>query len=109
MITPFEVYIVMQADDVKNALEGLAGLSLLTAGCLVVFSSLAEEALVVPKKSTALLIFGILCGVTSSLVPSTKTAAAMLVVPAIVNNERLQKEASELYQIAKKALKEAVE
>lgn len=44
----------------------------------------------------------------NSLVPSTKTAAAMVVIPAIVNNESLKNDAGELYQLAKQALKNAV-
>jgi hypothetical protein len=42
------------------------------------------------------------------LLPSTKTAAAMVVLPAIANNETLHTEAGELYGLAKQALKEAV-
>lgn len=38
-----------------------------------------------------------------------KTAAAMLVLPAIVNNPTAQREAGEVYQLAKKALRNAAE
>jgi len=40
--------------------------------------------------------------------PSTKTAAAMVIVPAIANNETIRKEAGDLYSLAKQALREAV-
>ena len=43
-----------------------------------------------------------------ALTPSTKTAAAMIVVPAIANNEAIQREAGDLYDLAKQALAEAV-
>ena len=43
-----------------------------------------------------------------ALTPSTKTAAAMAVLPAIANNERIQHEAGDLYQLAKQALTNAV-
>jgi TRAP-type C4-dicarboxylate transport system permease large subunit len=46
--------------------------------------------------------------ITSALLPSTKTAAAMVVIPAIVNNETIRKESGELYDLAKQALREAV-
>ncbi len=46
--------------------------------------------------------------VLAALLPSTKTAAAMYVIPAVANNETLRKEAGELYGLAKDALKDAV-
>ena len=52
---------------------------------------------------------GILFCVVSAIntfIPSTKDAAIIVVVPAIVNNEKLQAEASELYGMAKQALKD---
>ena len=45
----------------------------------------------------------------SWLVPSTKTLAAMLVLPAIVNNETVQEDASEIYGLALEGLRKAVE
>lgn len=44
----------------------------------------------------------------SAFIPSTKTAAAMVVLPAIANNETIHREAGELYDLAKRALSEAV-
>ena len=44
----------------------------------------------------------------SAFLPSTKTAAAMVVIPAIANNETIRKEAGDLYALAKQALREAV-
>ena len=48
-----------------------------------------------------------LCLLTA-LIPSTKTAAAMVIVPAIANNETIRKESGELYGLAKQALRDAV-
>ena len=42
----------------------------------------------------------------ATFIPSTKTAAMMLVIPAVANNETVQREAGELYGIAKDALRE---
>jgi hypothetical protein len=44
----------------------------------------------------------------SALLPSSKTAAAMLILPAIVNNEAIQQEAGDLYRLAKQGLSELV-
>lgn len=46
--------------------------------------------------------------VLAALVPSTKTAAAMIVLPAIANNVTIQHEAGDLYKLAKDALRQAV-
>lgn len=43
----------------------------------------------------------------SAFLPSTRTAAAMVVLPAIANNETVQREAGDLYQLAKEALRNA--
>lgn len=43
-----------------------------------------------------------------AFLPSSKTAAAMYVIPAIANNETLRSEAGDLYKLAKEALKQAV-
>lgn len=45
----------------------------------------------------------------SVFLPSTQTAATMWLAPKIINNKQIQEEASELYGLAKKALKEAVD
>jgi len=44
----------------------------------------------------------------ATFLPSSKTAAAMIVIPAIANNERFQAEASDLYDLAKKGLEKVV-
>lgn len=49
---------------------------------------------------------GLVLLVLAAFIPSTKTAAMMLVIPAVANNESIQREAGELYSIAKDALRE---
>jgi hypothetical protein len=44
----------------------------------------------------------------NGLLPSSKTAAVMIVLPAVANNENIQREAGELYQIAKQGLADLV-
>lgn len=44
----------------------------------------------------------------ASFLPSSRTAAAMIVIPAIASNETIQREAGDLYQIAKDGLRELV-
>ena len=49
----------------------------------------------------------VIVGAMSTFIPSTKTAAAMVVIPAIANNETIRAEAGDLYRLAKEALREA--
>lgn len=43
----------------------------------------------------------------AAFLPTTKTAAAMVILPAVVNNQKIQAEAGDLYNIAKQALRKA--
>jgi hypothetical protein len=42
--------------------------------------------------------------VVNTFLPSTRTAAMIVVIPAIANNDKVQKEAGELYYLAKMGL-----
>ena len=124
MITPFEIYLVLQMDDVKDGLTVLCALTGLTAFFALFVATIGcshdswntqdtrdkKDILRIQAikwfKST--LVVAALSALAATLLPSTKTLAAMLVIPAIANNETVQQEASELYKMAKEALKEAI-
>lgn len=59
------------------------------------------------KRKWALAAFFTL-GMLGMVIPSTKTIALMVTLPAIANSEPVQKDLPELYQLAKEALKEQV-
>ena len=107
MISPFEIYLVMQLDS----LVGLAiGFSILfgVATLFAVFAAL-DDALDRPIFALSVTAGPFLvAALTAALLPSSKTAAAMVVIPAIANNEKIQDEASELYQLAKQGLKQVI-
>ena len=52
------------------------------------------------------LLFGLLSFAVAIFVPSSKTAAAMYVVPAIVNNEKIQAVGNGIYDLAVEWMKE---
>ena len=52
------------------------------------------------------LLFALLSIVAAIFVPSSKTAAAMYVVPAIVNNEKIQAVGNGIYDLAVEWMKE---
>jgi cobalamin synthase len=125
VISAWDVYLVMQLDSVSclaNALTLLAFAA--TAICIGWHAMSAGEdhwswnQQKLPerqefrrklrgsaKKAAAV---ALTFAVITALIPSSKTVAAMIVLPAIANNETVQTEAADLYKLAKKALAEAV-
>lgn len=115
MITPWEIYWVLQLDSISTALLTLAlvfGLAIVLLGLLwgLASSESEKDAARVCKKlllglAVPLFVVGF---VGCALLPSTKTAAAMIIVPQIVNSPTIQHEAGDLYKLAKEALRDAI-
>lgn len=107
MISPFEIYLVMQLDSVRLTALLIAVFAGIAIG--PVLMSASDRAFKRPVRviGAALTIFALSVG-ASALLPSSRTAAAMLVIPAILNNEKIQDEAGELYQLAKQGLQRIV-
>lgn len=111
MITPFEIYVVLQLDSLSVGLTLISAVFLLWSviTALHAADNLAGEretaayARARSRACVAALLFSL-----AVFVPSSKTAATMLILPAIANNETVQQEAGELYKMAKEALKEAI-
>lgn len=119
MISPWEIYFVLQLDAIRGAL-GVAT-ALLTSAAIVTavvgaFETSDGQWNEGSKKNGAALLRLtkrlFVCVVPlfalAVLTPGSKTAAAMVIIPAIANNETIQKEAADLYGLAKQALSEAV-
>lgn len=129
MITAWDVYWVMQLDSIRGSLWflGYAGIATVVGLTLwngisrfdtAEFPSLcnAEERKAAWKvrgdiRQKALLAC-IPAVLLASFLPSSKTAAAMIILPALTSEEvtkPLAKEAGDLYRLAKRALEEAVD
>ena len=105
MVSAFEIYLVMQLDSIVSALLVIAGASGFAAMCAGFYGALEDED--GPKSfAKRLCVWFVASILLAAFVPSTKTAAAMIVIPAVANSETVHKEAGELYAIAKQALKE---
>lgn len=117
-ISPWTIYWVMQLDSIGNALSVLFVMLLLIVimsfflGVMFKANPIDEEQeewgkfLISAVKKIApvtLILFLIL-----TFVPDTKTVAAMIVIPAIANNENIQGESVEIYNLAKEAMREMV-
>lgn len=109
-ITPFEIYLVMQ----MNSLCVLLLILCLATGGISVLSFIellcpfaTEEKRTFLKKVLKIsvplsIVFLLLFAVT----PSTKTVAAMYVVPKVVNNENAQKLPDEMLQLFRESIKD---
>lgn len=122
-MSPFLVYLLMMADDIKGVFGFLALLlGVATTGCFIgraVYSSRVYERDVREQSSdwrvwqtwvnlTKRLpwLFG-LALIFSTFTPSSKTIAAMIVLPKITSPQAIDtvsKESRDIYELAKKAL-----
>lgn len=122
MITPFEIYLVMQLNNISCLLGVTALVSgIVTFGCYLFGAIEKSSSKISPESSwsqreaeNAVALFGIgkkaavilvVSGLLAAFTPSSSTAAAMIVIPKIANSETIQKEAGDLYDIAKDALR----
>lgn len=110
MISAWDVYLVMQLDSIRVVFFVFA---ILLGGAVVIMIPLGGmmgEA--VHQKLRWVIPVFVLTSILSVLVPSSKTAAAMLLVPALTSpqvTEPLTAEARELYGIAKQAIAQLAE
>lgn len=115
LITAWDVYWVMQLDNILKMVGGLQ-IFLVVALVVIGFAALVaqiemynEEARAAFHKKTVLLGkvtgFGLgFMSLLSGLLPSSKTAAAMIILPALTSEEvvePLSREAGEIYKLAK--------
>jgi len=123
MITAWQIYWVMQLDSIGGALvavaaiAGAAAVVLWIGGAIEKACSNTLPELDISKREAArgaamhraakpMTWLAAVLILVNAFIPSTKTAAAMIVLPAVANNEAIQREAGELYGIAKDALRE---
>ena len=125
VISAWDVYWVMQLDSISVLISGLLAVSaVVCAGLFLVQAVHAgedcwswNEGSIQERKEfrrtirghgARALVAAMFFALASALTPSSKTVAAMLILPAIANNETIQREAGDLYGLAKEALREAV-
>lgn len=115
MISAWDIYWVMQLDSIGTILFMFAVLGIIGGGLLqitrLVAASDENDAgaatfVRLTRATPYFLMAAIAAAIANGFLPSTKTAAMMVVVPRIANNEAIQREAGDLYGIAKDALRE---
>lgn len=114
MISPFMVYLVMQLDSI-NIGVGILVVALFVTS-VVSTMMYADGTFNDAKRAAKVLKYGYistaLMFVVCVMLPSSKTAAAMLLIPALTSDavvEPLTREGRELYGLAKQALENYVE
>ena len=96
MITPMQMYWLLKFDDIGTTFSIIVLAStivaLLSAFLYCISKGTEDEA--IEKISVHILILSLICSaiflILNTFLPSTKQMAAIYVVPAIVNNERVQ-------------------
>ena len=109
-MSAWEIYLIMQVDSISGALVaffimfGLASLAMLMIGFFEndYHGNRVGDVWFNRAKKVAIAMNCIM--VVNVFIPSSKTLATMIVLPAVVNNEQVQGEAKELYGLAKQAL-----
>lgn len=111
-LSPFIIYLWGITDAIGHVFEFLAvgSVILMTVFGIITIAAHADKCEEIAK----LFRWPLFCSVIAalifvpiqSLIPSSKTVALMVVVPAILNSEPIQKDLPEIYRMAKDALKQ---
>lgn len=118
MITAWQIYWVMQLDNILAVTSTISFFATSFGGIAYLAHRVAktsgredDEAKLIANAtwiSKPMLAVGLLCIAANAFLPSSKTAAAMIVLPAITSDkviETVTPEARELYELAKDALR----
>lgn len=111
-ITPLTVYLVMQMDTLISGIAVLLcviSIGAFAFGACILSQDFSKKTNIIAKRylkwaSPLIVVLGIILIV----IPSGKTIAAMYVLPKIANNEVIQGEAKEFYELAKEGLKNLI-
>lgn len=114
MINAFELYCILKLDDICTTLVVLAFVTgvVFLPTLIIAYANEIESKKLESLSKNILFFFTVPAMLISSLCPTTKQAAAMIVIPKIAtqeNIEYLNQESKELYSIAKEAIMDFVE
>lgn len=106
-ITALDVYWVTALDGIRNALHMLTVFIGLVGGVGLMFYGVSGGELKVAGRFAAwLLPLAAAMLMVQAFIPSTRSAAAMVVLPAIINSEAVQTLPAEITTLAKEWLQE---
>lgn len=104
MISPWLIYFIGIADRVSGVFALIT--VVLCICCVILFIGFVEEQISINtlKKS---FIAAVISGLIAVFTPSSKTVAAMVVIPPIVNNEQVQELPNNVLEFINEYLKDA--
>lgn len=108
-MSPFLVYLAMQADDVKGALTVafIVCVVLLVLVVIQLMTSNTDKERERPRKWFKGLLAGMLFTIAcEGLLPSTKTIAAMVIIPAVTQSENFKALPEDMLAFLRSILKE---
>ena len=115
MITPFNIYLIFQADSIKDFLTIVTSICIFVLFAVCFIFNVVRNATkndiekvqisLPPGLSKTFVIFLICLNFLAYAIPNTKTLCAMYALPAIVNSKVVQNDFPELYDIALQATK----
>lgn len=136
IINPWLLYLVLQADSIRDCLDSVGRIFIaisvmawIVYVIALIFTKAESESTTysrydthpdrykeaftslagIWKRMALLPVLALSIMMAEALIPSTKSAAMLLVIPTIANSEVVQEEARELYDLAKLGLKELVD
>lgn len=109
-MTPSQIYWVLQLDSI---VAGCIILAVLTAVLCVVMTIITcandFDSLIAPLLAAFNMLLMVTFIIAASFIPSTKTAAAMYVIPRVVNNEVIQADMLEIYKLGMDKVKSVLD
>lgn len=104
MISPWLIYFIGIADRISGVFTCIS--IALCICCVILFIGVVEEQMDINilKKS---FIAAVLCGLIAIFTPSSKTVAAMVVIPPVLNNEQVQELPNNVLEFINEYLKDA--
>ena len=113
MITPINIYLIMQADKISSALFTISTIAIVVVILAFIWHDVNRDCYGNQGKInpiTKSMITGIIATfLLATAIPSTKTLCMMYALPAIVNSKVVQNDFPELYDIALQATKEKLQ
>ena len=104
MISPWLIYFIGIADKVGGVFAFTA--TALCFFCVILFVGVAEGQVNINTLKKPFII-AVICGLIAIFTPSSKTVAAMVVIPPIVNNEQVQQLPNNVLEFINDYLKDA--
>jgi len=104
MITPFDIYLIGEMDNIGNAFGAVVAMSIVCVVVSVFFGAVArsndDESLLQSSKSIAVKSFIVLvvAMIVGSILPSSKTLTAMYVIPPVIKSVQENKQIQQIPQ-----------